>query len=88
MNTRHLLLAPLFTLPTFLPFSAVAQSSMGFQTDAPHAVIIDYDTQEVMFTKDATRPMPPASMTKIMTAFMVFEAFAALSSNQEMMQRA
>ena len=74
MNTRHLLLAPLFTLPTFLPFSAVAQSSMGFQTDAPHAVIIDYDTQEVMFTKDATRPMPPASMTKIMTAFMVFEA--------------
>jgi D-alanyl-D-alanine carboxypeptidase (penicillin-binding protein 5/6) len=63
------LLLTAFTIPSL----ALAQVS-GFTTDAPHAVIIDFDTGEVLFEKDATNPMPPASMTKIMTAFMVFEA--------------
>ncbi|MGB6230365.1 MAG: D-alanyl-D-alanine carboxypeptidase family protein [Litorimonas sp.] len=45
-----------------------------FQTDAKQAIIVDHETGIVLFEKDARRPMPPASMTKIMTAFMVFEA--------------
>lgn len=53
---------------------AWGQSSTRFTTSAPHAVIIDFNSQEILFQKDATDPMPPASMTKIMTAFMVFEA--------------
>jgi D-alanyl-D-alanine carboxypeptidase (penicillin-binding protein 5/6) len=57
-----------------VPLTAQAQSSDGFQTEAPHAVLMDFNTGEVLFSKDAERPMPPASMTKIMTAFMVFEA--------------
>ena len=56
-----------------LPASAFAQ----FTTDAPNAVIIDHDTGIVLFEKDARQPQPPASMTKIMTAQMVFEALAA-----------
>jgi D-alanyl-D-alanine carboxypeptidase (penicillin-binding protein 5/6) len=56
-----------------LPFSAVAQ----FQTDAPQAVIIDHETGLVLFEKNAREPLPPASMTKIMTAHLVFEALAA-----------
>lgn len=54
--------------------TAWGQSSTRFTTSAPHAVIIDFNSQEILFQKDATEPMPPASMTKIMTAFMVFEA--------------
>jgi len=62
----------LLTAYFFLCTSAYAQS--GFQTEAPHAVIIDAESGEVLFEKDAREPMPPASMTKIMTAELVFEA--------------
>lgn len=52
---------------------ANAQDSR-FQTDASHAVILDYETGEVLFSKNASEPMPPASMSKLMTTLMVFEA--------------
>ena len=64
---KRLTLALLFTA---LPASVFAQ----FTTDAPQAVIIDHETGIVLFEKDARRPLPPASMTKIMTAQLVFEA--------------
>lgn len=54
-------------------YSAAAQES-GFKTEAPHAVIMDAATGEILFEKDARAPMAPASMTKIMTAHMVFDA--------------
>ena len=44
-----------------------------FETAAPHAVIMDAGTGEILFEKDADRPMAPASMTKIMTASLVFD---------------
>ena len=50
---------------------AVAQ---GFETRATHAVIMDYETGDLLFSKNGDEPMPPASMSKLMTALMVFEA--------------
>jgi len=64
----------------FLPlmFVAFASPAFGqideFKTDAPHAVILDFDTGDVLYEKNAQLPMAPASMTKIMTADIVFEA--------------
>ena len=46
----------------------------NFYTEAPHAIIMDVTTGEVLFEKDARVAMSPASMTKIMTAHMVFDA--------------
>ncbi len=43
-------------------------------TQAEYAVILDYDTQEVLFSKRGDEPMIPASMTKIMTAHVVYDA--------------
>ena len=61
-----------------LMLSAVpALAAAQFDTDAPHAVIMDHETGIVLYEKDARTPMPPASMTKIMTAQMVFEALAS-----------
>ena len=74
---RSLLAAALF-----LPLTAFAQS---VQTDAPQAIIVDHETGLVLFEKDARRPMPPASMTKIMTAFMVFEALERGDINEDTM---
>jgi len=47
--------------------------SEALDTSAREAILIDFDTGAVLFEKDADKPMPPASMTKIMTVFMAFE---------------
>lgn len=76
---------PLSLLTACLFLSAPAYGQSSFQTEAPHAVIIDAETGEVLFEKDARDPMPPASMTKIMTADLVFAALkdGTLTPNTE-----
>lgn len=54
-----------------LPFWAHAQD---FETTATHAVILDYETGEVLFSQNGDEAMPPASMSKLMTTLMAFEA--------------
>ena len=65
------------TVLTFLGLALALPAfgqNAGFQTKAPHAVIMDYETGEVLYEKGARAAIAPASMTKIMTADMVFEA--------------
>jgi len=64
------LLAALFLL-TSSP--VMAQSESAFETIAPHVIVMDYETGTILYEKGAREPMAPASMTKIMTAEMVFE---------------
>ncbi len=42
-------------------------------TPATHAVIMDHATGTIMYSKNGDEPMVPASMTKMMTAYTVFE---------------
>lgn len=58
------------------PVSGKAQAE-AFDTAAPQAILIDQATGSVLFEKAADAPVAPASMTKIMTAALVFEALAA-----------
>jgi serine-type D-Ala-D-Ala carboxypeptidase (penicillin-binding protein 5/6) len=44
----------------------------GFQTAAPHAILIDADGGSVLFEKAADDLIPPASLSKLMTAEVVF----------------
>ncbi len=44
-----------------------------FETTAKQAILIDYDTGSILFDKNADETMFPASMTKIMTALLVFD---------------
>lgn len=46
----------------------------GFDTIAKQAVVIDAATGAVLLDKDANTPMPTASMSKVMTLYMVFDA--------------
>ncbi|MEO0714289.1 MAG: D-alanyl-D-alanine carboxypeptidase family protein [Pseudomonadota bacterium] len=55
-----------------LALAAFAQST-SVRTEAEYAVIMDYESGEVLFSKDGDVPMIPASMTKIMTAYVVFD---------------
>ena len=63
----------LLIFSTFFLFicSTVAQ---GFSTTARTALVIDNTTGEILLSKDINRPIPPASMSKLMTLWMVFES--------------
>jgi serine-type D-Ala-D-Ala carboxypeptidase (penicillin-binding protein 5/6) len=51
-----------------------AAQAGSMDTIARQAVLIDMTTQTVLFEKNADERMPPSSMSKIMTAYMVFSA--------------
>ena len=47
-------------------------SNIGLDTQAKHAIIIDVPTGAVLLDKAADEHMAPASMSKMMTAYIVF----------------
>lgn len=49
------------------------QAAPVFQTAAPFAILVDADTRTVLLERAADELMVPASLTKIMTAAVVFE---------------
>jgi D-alanyl-D-alanine carboxypeptidase (penicillin-binding protein 5/6) len=49
----------------------------AFETPAESAILIDLQTHQVLFEKNADVPLPPASMSKLMTVLMVFERLKA-----------
>ncbi len=65
---RYLLFALLFAAS-----SLGAEQASALETKAREAILIDVTTGSVLFEKDADTPTPPASMTKIMTAYLVFD---------------
>lgn len=48
----------------------------AFETEAEAAFVIDQTTGTVLLDKNADTPLPPASMSKLMTIYMAFEAIA------------
>jgi serine-type D-Ala-D-Ala carboxypeptidase (penicillin-binding protein 5/6) len=53
-----------------VPVSAAAPP---FETTAPIAYMVDLSSGAVLYAKDANRRMPPASMAKMMTVYVVFD---------------
>lgn len=68
---RRLFVFAALCLAVMAPGASLAQ---GFETRATHAVIMDFESGDILYSKNAEEPMPPASMSKLMTALMVFEA--------------
>ncbi|APX10658.1 D-alanyl-D-alanine carboxypeptidase family protein [Tateyamaria omphalii] len=64
---RPLAAAALLIASTALPVTA-------FETRATAAYVIDHTTGTVLLNKNADEPLPPASMSKLMTLYMAFEA--------------
>lgn len=63
-------LRPVLTLILIL----AATASQAFETRATAAWVYDVTTQTVLMDKNADTPLPPASMSKLMTINMLFEA--------------
>src|SRR3546814_12264517 len=55
-----------------LPPSA-ATAAPTIETQAEEAFLIDAETGAVLLDKNADQPMPPSSMSKLMTAYIVFD---------------
>lgn len=56
------------------PAPTPAQTPLGpFDTVARQALVIDFDTEAVLLEKNADERMPPSSMSKLMTMYMVFD---------------
>ena len=57
------------TAPTSIPTAP--------QVDARAYIVVDYRTDKILAAKDAVARMDPASLTKLMTAYIVFQELAA-----------
>jgi len=82
IRTLLLLLA---ALSVFTGGAGAQTPPAPFETKALEAILIDARSGHVMFEKDADIAIPPASMSKLMTMVMVFEALKAgkLTMDQE-----
>ncbi len=56
---------------------SVSAQDLPFETTAPHAILIDAKSGSVFFEKSADELVQPASMSKLMTMLLVFEALKA-----------
>ncbi len=52
---------------------AVSSPAKAIESLAKQVVLMDAETGAILFDKNAEVPMPPASMSKLMTIYMVFE---------------
>lgn len=86
ISVRHLFnslaIACLFFLSVF---TSIASAQLDFETRAPFALLMDYESGAVLFQKNADERMEPASMAKLMTIAVVMDMLKTgrLSDNDE-----
>ena len=52
-------------------------TASAITTNAKQAVVVDAETGRILFQKQARQQMAPSSMTKVMTAYVLFNALRA-----------
>ncbi|WP_010650764.1 D-alanyl-D-alanine carboxypeptidase family protein [Oceanobacillus massiliensis] len=77
-----------------VPFSVFAEEngsddsdSLNLAQNAKSAILLEQDTGEILFDKNAQEQLPPASMTKIMTLLLIMEALEEGKLSKEEMIR-
>lgn len=61
----------------FIFFTVVIYAAQeGFQLNSKSAILMEYETGEILFKKEAELELPPASMSKIMTMLLIMEAIS------------
>ncbi|MBL9035103.1 MAG: D-alanyl-D-alanine carboxypeptidase, partial [Rhodospirillaceae bacterium] len=75
MSLRRLLIVLLFALTAMsAPLLAPGALAEPLVTNAKHAYIVDFQTGSVIYDKMGEERLYPASMSKLMTAYMLFDA--------------
>jgi serine-type D-Ala-D-Ala carboxypeptidase (penicillin-binding protein 5/6) len=73
----YLLLAAFSAVPCLAQSPAPMSIPSAPQVDARAYILVDYRTDKTLASKDAVARMEPASLTKLMTAYLVFQELAA-----------
>lgn len=68
------MLRPILRAMALLALILAALPARAFETKATHAWVYDMTTNTVLLDKNGEDPVPPASMSKLMTIEMLFEA--------------
>lgn len=71
--SRNLLRRSLLAISVAAGFAVGAAEAVPVDTTAPYAYVIDYETGAVLYDKRGTDQFQPASMSKLMTAYMLFD---------------
>lgn len=77
MKKAKRILCLALTLALLLSLAGVAGAVGEPRVTAAAAVVLDYDTGEYLYEKDADTMRVPASMTKIMTAYILYQELEA-----------
>ena len=56
-----------------ISFTIFSSKLYAIDTKAEQAIVMDFDTNEILFEKNSNIKTPPASMTKIMTVYAAFD---------------
>ena len=51
----------------------ISADAWAIDTKAKNMILVDFETGEYMYEKDISQPIPPASMSKLMTVYMIFD---------------
>ena len=51
---------------------AGAGQALAIETTARNVILTDYDTGQILFAKDHQKMVPPASMSKLITEYIIF----------------
>ena len=57
----------------FLSYFILTVKSFAIDTKANQAIVIDFNTNEILFKKNSNTKIIPASMTKILTVYVAFD---------------
>lgn len=69
-----ILLMILIMTPSLTTYGEEKEDALNLASHAKSAILIERDTGEVLFDKNAHEKLPPASMTKVMTLLLIMEA--------------
>ncbi|MBB6454412.1 D-alanyl-D-alanine carboxypeptidase (penicillin-binding protein 5/6) [Salirhabdus euzebyi] len=69
------MLAFLITTVSFIP-NPISIHAAPSDIEAKSAIVVDAETGKILYEKEADLALPPASMTKMMTEYLVLEAIA------------
>ncbi|WP_240508018.1 serine hydrolase [Virgibacillus indicus] len=69
-----LLLVSLLIMMSIITQPLSAQAAESLDLNAESAILVDGETGKVLYAKNADQALPPASMTKMMTEYLVLEA--------------
>lgn len=61
-----------FLLSVALCGSLFSASANALETKAKNLILMDFETGQYLYNKDADKMIPPASMSKLMTVYMIF----------------